>query len=244
MRRFSTLAALLGASACGRLDFDATGTSDASGDALVVDPTLVLWLRMDEAPDNGAILDSARGHAVSCSTCPVLSAGVHGMAYDFVASTSQVVVDHTADLDTTSGFTIAAWIRVHAYPATYAGAACKPLGSGDDDTFCVSVDSSMEIFYYSNQNGSGGDFQYSTSMIALESWHHVAMTWDGTTKHGYLDGVAEATSTTHIDWDTNPIVVGADNVPIPEYPLDGVVDDLRLYDRALSAAEIAVLAAP
>jgi hypothetical protein len=73
-------------------------------------------------------------------------------------------------------------------------------------------------------------------------WHHFAYSYDGTTHRLYIDGTMRAMST-----------VAADNGPASNArlgsnfngtePYTGLLDEVRVYDRALSAAEIASLAA-
>ncbi len=83
-----------------------------------------------------------------------------------------------------------------------------------------------------------GEFQ-----LPLGEWHHVAITYDSTsdTMEGYVDGIPD-TSTTVADLALPP---GMPNVSIGAHggwdALDGMIDDLAVYDRALSANEIAVL---
>lgn len=71
-------------------------------------------------------------------------------------------------------------------------------------------------------------------------WHHLVYTYDGTTNRLYVDGTQRATSTTAPD--TGPASnarLGA-NFDGSE-PFTGLLDEVRVYDRALSAAEVAML---
>jgi chitodextrinase len=74
---------------------------------------------------------------------------------------------------------------------------------------------------------------------ALGRWQHVAATYDGTTARFYVDGdeVANTVFTGNIG-DSNVWRIGAYGVS-PTGFFDGTVDDVRIYDRALSATEIA-----
>jgi hypothetical protein len=71
-------------------------------------------------------------------------------------------------------------------------------------------------------------------------WHHVAATFDGATRIIYLDGVERGrdTPTGHNVPDANNLTVGKTSAS--EY-FDGALDDVRVYPRALSAEEIAIL---
>jgi hypothetical protein len=71
-------------------------------------------------------------------------------------------------------------------------------------------------------------------------WHHLAYSYDGTTNRLYVDGVQRATSTTAPDTGpANNARLGA-NFDGSE-PFTGLLDEVRIYNRALTAAEIASL---
>jgi hypothetical protein len=73
--------------------------------------------------------------------------------------------------------------------------------------------------------------------LTESTWHHVAGTWDGSTQRLYLDGVLEDYQVLiprqHQD---KGISIGKSAM------MDVIFDEVRVYNRALSAAEIAVLA--
>lgn len=76
-------------------------------------------------------------------------------------------------------------------------------------------------------------------------WHHLAATFDGAALRIYLDGEPSGERTVTpvgISQSSFETFVGTDQyAPEPIYTR-GVIDELRLYDRALSAAEVAALA--
>lgn len=75
--------------------------------------------------------------------------------------------------------------------------------------------------------------------ISLNTWAHVACVYDGSKIRIYINGALNnsATATGTIDSGSNWVEVGWDvNDNGDRYP--GVIDDVRFYNRALSAAEI------
>ena len=74
---------------------------------------------------------------------------------------------------------------------------------------------------------------------AVGRWQHVAATYDGTTARFYIDGdeVASKVFTGNVG-NSNAWRIGAYG-STPNGFFDGSVDDVRIYDRALSASEIA-----
>jgi hypothetical protein len=77
--------------------------------------------------------------------------------------------------------------------------------------------------------------------VPLNSWSHVAGTYDGSALKFYLNGVLDSTSDfpTPLEIGTNDlnVIVGA-SIDDPRY-FSGVIDEVRVWNRALSEKEIA-----
>ena len=106
-----------------------------------------------------------------------------------------------------------------------------------------------------NNGGTNSDhFQFCISsqngyQVAINSqtitqrgvWYHVAATYDGNQSILYVNGVAEASSTPGfaLNYDTTPIFFGTTGTWAPYLNMfGGVLDEVSIYDRALTAAEI------
>jgi len=75
-------------------------------------------------------------------------------------------------------------------------------------------------------------------------WVHLASTWDGTTIRHYINGVQlqqTAAFAGPIVVSATPLIIGA-NVPFNATAFKGILDELRLYNHALSPAELTALA--
>lgn len=203
-----------------------------------IPPGAVLWLKLDDDPADG-VLDSAGTHAVTCtSTCPQVVPGKFGSAYRF-SGAQRLETPDAPELRPGTGFTAAAWVRLDALPTdTYGALTCKVLSEADA-SFCVSVRSNGKPTFYTPGNNTAE----AAGSVAVGAWHHLAVTWDGTTKRGYLDGAQYATAPISTIGDAaEPFTVGAFQLDV--FRLPGAIDDVVYYDRALSAAEVAQLAAP
>lgn len=87
--------------------------------------------------------------------------------------------------------------------------------------------------------------QFKTPDDWADNWHHIAGTYNGTNLRLYLDGkeVASATSDFGIVSGPNPVGIGADltyDAQNPNVPatFKGVIDNVRIYDKALSLDEL------
>lgn len=79
--------------------------------------------------------------------------------------------------------------------------------------------------------------------LRVGQWEHVAATFDGTTATFYVNGVPTGSGPFSFGSGAQAAVVFGASQTNGENPFNGALDDVRLYDRALSPAEVAQLAA-
>lgn len=84
-------------------------------------------------------------------------------------------------------------------------------------------------------------------VVPVNTWTHLAATYDGTRLRVYVGGVqvVSRAATGRTCSDDEPLAVGAKNAPakgLLEAFFDGDLDEVRLYPRALTAAQVAALA--
>jgi len=196
----------------------------------------VLWLRFDDDPSDGAA-DSAGTHTATCTSCPARVTGLHGMAYDFAAP-NLVSIAPAADLEPVANMTFAAWARLDATLTTTGVIGCKNRATQCSYAL-LSLSGPERAYYYA----VGG--QVTGSAFSIGSWHHFAVTWDGTTLRGYLDGEPDgerALATMETDAQM-PLMIGGKGSTNPLH-WNGAIDDVVFYRRVLTQAEITQLATP
>jgi hypothetical protein len=228
---------------CGRAAFDPlSDAAPPTPDARVLPDGLVAWYPMDVVAD-GRMSDQAGPHDGACApgACPALTApGQIGAAYVFDGDNDIVRIPSVAALETTGGFTVAAWV----FRAISGDGSCifnKGYGEISDNSWqaCIS-DDAMLSFYSASETGP---HQQISGPLERERWYHVALWWDGTTKATYVDGTQTAAEfAIPIAFDDRPITLGADidNAALV-LAFRGQIDDLRVYNRALTPAELSVL---
>jgi hypothetical protein len=247
------VAIVLALAGCGRIDFGTTALApddgpitdgadapDAPGQPAIPSGAKI-WLRMDTDPS--VAIDSAGGHAVACSgTCPTQVPGIHGTGYRFTME--QLHVTYTADLDSTAAYSTGVWAKLSSYPSVTACIWSKPFNSQKSyDTYTLCTDPSGTVAYDSESAGGLTDNFSGGVTLPLDEWHHLALTWDGTTKRGYYDGVLVGMSNAGCGSSNEPFELGADGTSPVDF-MDGTVDDAVYYTRVLTAAEVMQLATP
>ena len=161
-------------------------------------------------------------------------------ALDFGGS-SHVDIPTTDSLDITGSITIEAYINrsqsgaQHAIVEQYGciGDAAEVGG------FCLRVLDSNVICFYTLDNCGAGDAAIGKTIIDDNTWYHIAATWDGDEIAICVDGVLDVTLPTKRNPKTRgmPLRIGAmGNNSTTQF--DGAIDEVRVYNRALSEGEI------
>ena len=84
---------------------------------------------------------------------------------------------------------------------------------------------------------------FSEAVITDERWHRIGLVWDGSNITLCVDGVVVAEDTRGgLQGSGNGLNIGAGKMTQPGTYFSGLIDDVRIYDRALTAEEIAALA--
>lgn len=168
--------------------------------------------------------------------------GHAGGAYEFNGTNSYITVPNSASLSSpTTALTQAAWFML--YGDSHVGSGFCPVTMKS----ATSENAFMYRFWVRNNSfgtafNDWGTDRWTPRTFPLNEWHFAATVFDGASLKFYVDGVKVdsvgfvATMTA----DTRPLVIGADTPGILEV-LNGRLDELWLYARALSAAEIAEL---
>jgi hypothetical protein len=100
--------------------------------------------------------------------------------------------------------------------------------------------------FFGTCSSSGWKYLDSAAPIPKNTWTHVASTYNGSTLSVWINGkrVASRAVTGRTCSNDHPLAIGAKNYPaegLLEAFWDGRLDDVRIYNRALSATEIAGL---
>ncbi len=198
-------------------------------------------------PLDGDATDAAGNHDGTISGTPDFLEGYQGQAIDLASNATvpqYISVPYSEDFALNS-FTVAAWINVNDLDDLRA-----ILGTrfNSDNTFDLKVEAARvhgDIGDGSAWLNTSVDIDAAHGgVVSIGDWHHIAYAIDDAagTADLYLDGVLSATVT----FSGTPLLMKPDqelrigNASGTEY-MNGRIDEVRIYNRALSPAEVAGL---
>jgi hypothetical protein len=220
-----------------------------AGPAAAATPSgLVLGYGFERVAADGSIVDSSpsglAGHREGLSLAlRAASVTGHGKALTFASAQQQLVYVGDATALDVDRFTLAAWVR---YQPSVHDDRWEVLEKDGAYWMNIRTDTrKLRVGGFFGGCGSAGRWVFldSAAAIPASTWVHVAGTYDGTTLRVYVNGTLSASRGISgvLCSNASPLGVGAKiNVATGgvEAYFDGRIDDLEVYDRALSAAEI------
>src|SRR5262249_41591589 len=175
---------------------------------------------------------SGNGHTGVVTGATWTSSGRYGGALSFNGTNALVTVADAASLHLTSGMTLEAWVD----PSVVTSAWRDVIYKGNDNYYLEGT---------SDQGGKpalGSTISpspvYGSAALAAGTWTQLAATYDGSTLRLYVNGtqVASRAQRGSLPTSANPLQIGGDSL-WGQY-FSGVIDEVRIYNRALTQAEI------
>ena len=160
--------------------------------------------------------------------------GHSGRALSFDGGTDMVTVPDHASLDLTNAFTIESWVK----PDSLNDWRMVLLKEAPPSTLAYGL--------YASSNGARQPSAWTQGGVVLGpgstsvgAWTHLATTYENGTMRLYVNGqlVASNSSVPASQPSSGPLRIGGTSIWASE-TFDGLIDDVRIYGRALSAAEI------
>ena len=205
--------------------------------ASVVSTGLVAAYGFEEGSGTTTTDASGLGNTGTITAGTWATTGRFGKALSFNGTSSVVTVNDAAALRLTSAMTLEAWVRPTA-SASWRCAMLKETSGGlAYGLYASNTSSRPGGFLRVGSVGSDVDAT-APSAITLNAWTHLAATYDGATLRLFVNGtqVTSRALTGSIVSSTQPLRIGGNQV-WGEY-FAGLIDEIRVYNRALSAAEI------
>ncbi len=199
-----------------------------TGSAAIVDNLVAHWTFDDNTPGNEYLDSAGSNHGTAQGTVPALATGLIGAHTLELGGAGTINVGSSADFDTTT-YSISTWLNAD----TTAGWRTA-VGSWHGGAYWTHLG-----------NNAGGDFgdhgggQTSGGVVTLGQWNHVVSVRNpGVENQLWVNGVKMAQTSTG-----TPQIPGGNNVYIgtkngAENWWDGKIDDVGIWDRAITSDEV------
>ncbi|WP_412732054.1 LamG-like jellyroll fold domain-containing protein [Minisyncoccus archaeiphilus] len=202
---------------------------------------LVSYWKFDEGTGTTAYDSAGTNHGTLTNgpTWKTSSDCISGGCLQFDGSNDYVDFGNPSSLQITESITMTGWVM-------WPNSAIKEIFLKNNNT----NDRPGSYEFYQNNNtivfrtikdGVMVDM-VSTTIIPINTWVHIVATWDGSVKSIYIDGVKDLSTQVHtspLDNTSGKFTIGA--YANDRYAFIGLIDDVRIYDRALSSQEVASL---
>ena len=192
-------------------------------------------------PADGDANDVQGGHHATLTNGATFAPGKLGQAFSFDGVDDWVRIEDFGYPMATE-FTIAAWILMDG-SAPQSSSGWWTIYADDSWGFWLynypPLEPSAEGFVINWWQGT--NVLLGNSQIPPGEWHHITLTYGAGAFSGYLDGHLDGTSSfasTRLPGDGGGLGIGRHQ----SEPFKGLIDELRVYDGALSPAEVAALA--
>jgi YVTN family beta-propeller protein len=165
---------------------------------------------------------------------PAYGTGVFGNAFVFNSVDNQVNIPDSPSLnfDPTSPMSLSFWFK-RADNSTTANLIGKRSGCGAGEIhYQVAIDPTNKLHF-----NSGGQVVSFNTIPPVGTWNHAAVSFDGSTARLYLNGELVNTAAITLGGATSaPLEIGKSGSCTG---FNGEIDDVKIYNRPLSDAEIA-----
>jgi RNA polymerase sigma factor (sigma-70 family) len=211
---------------------------------------LIAHWTFDEGHGSIARNNDGNDNAGTLMNGPSWIPGKIGTALSFDGFSNYVRVPNSAALNSMKDqMTVAAWVYLREDAREWGSIVQRRLGTEAGDIWNLFYDWGLDRVYSFGITTSGQGYAIvygPPSFPDLNAWVHLAGVYDGAKIHLYRNGVhlASAPCTGTMAHETTPGMIGASDAGVQgiREHIDAAVDDVRLYKRALSTAEIAALA--
>ncbi len=190
---------------------------------------LLAWWKMD-----GDLTDaSGNGNTGSATGATVTSSAKFGQAYAIGGGTNYISAPTSDSLDSyTDKLTVSGWYYFNTLPNPQSWLFDK------GNNYYLRVSSVGGFTNYLVGINNEDYWSTEAGLVTTGRWYYVVFTYDGQERKLYIDGQLKASRKDTGNVNTGGTFnIGNRNSHLE--PMDGQVDDIKIYNRALSADEIA-----
>jgi hypothetical protein len=201
---------------------------------------LIAAYSFEEGSGNSTADSSGNGQNGTITSATWLTTGRYGNCLLFDGVSSMVTVPDSNFLDLTGALTLSAWV----YPRSgspWQNVIIKERPGGEVYNLYSNADANVPTFFVVGAAAPNSPINVSgTSVLPLNTWSHLAATYDGGILRLFINGVQVGSRIT-----SGSLLTSNGNLRIGGNSIwgeffDGRIDEVRIYNRALSPAEIGI----
>ena len=175
----------------------------------------------------------------TCTSCPTWTqTGYSGGAYTFDGANNAITVPDSSSLSLTTSGAVSFWVNLAGAPSTFGNVFDKGNWGGGHNYYSCYFYSGTLRCDTAGASSTVGSVSTTTVSQFLNTWKYVVFTWDGSKQYLYVNGTKEDEDTQTQTPDTTGYTF---NIGRASYAPNGIIDELNVYNRTLSAAEITAL---
>jgi len=222
---------------------NSTGSASDSATVTITDPPVggpVAYWPLDEGGGVAAVDGSGNGNTGALTNGPVWAVGQIEGAVEFDGVDDYLEVADSDSLDIASDLTISAWIYPRTLGANDQGRIVDKASQDGTVGYVFRMNSASRIGM--QQSGIVGGIDSSDNAIILNAWNHVVgVVQSGIDVTLYANGMVVGTGslTSAIAANTKSLRIGIRHDGGQAF--NGIIDEVRIYDQALTAAEVDAL---
>jgi hypothetical protein len=193
---------------------------------------------------SGAVtLDScSKGNDGALVNSPIWTTGKYESALNFNGS-SYVKVNNSQSINISGAITFSAWIKANSINK-YGQLIVKEGTDVYSGVFSMRVDSSNTLTVRLSQGGSIIGVTSGPQITSADAWYNVVFTYDGVSQlaiyvNGSLVQYSNGKFSGLLDASSKSLLIGQREAG--DMAFDGIIDEVRIYNRSLSAREVAAL---
>jgi len=201
------------------------------------DPSLKLWSPFD---DNAADFSNYSHNGTIIGSVPFIPAKFNKGAFFSGNTANYIDYGNPTDFNFGTGpFTLMLWVKFNSI-GTFQFILDKHNSNTNPYTGYEIILSSLNVFRFDVSDTSTLYTLSGNIPIVANKWYLVAATREGTTAKLYVNGILDVSGTCpggSTDYATNLVCGKASNYN--GYPVNGIIDEVAIFSRALSSQEIA-----
>jgi hypothetical protein len=212
-----------------------------------IDNMIAYW-QMDEG--SGSIVSDSSGNEHTGTVYEASwTSGISSNALSFDGINDYVAISYDSDFAYTIGqddLTLSAWVYPHSKDSSESGAIYSDRAVGND-VVAVSMKVSSGMFNVGGWSPTSDSYTVQASVPANNKWYLMTAVFDSSEVKLYIDGTLKSSASLSGVSLTNGgtgMMLGKHQGGSWSNYFDGIIDDVRIYNKALSSSEVAALCNP